>query len=93
MCRSKIERRKYQSGLYSRQGSRLGPVFGNPYGNFAMQEKGGNRSVPGPDYMVDALTLPKQAPKGSGESLQKCVTCNCPDGTQHIPCWPDLVNR
>ncbi|GFV92276.1 hypothetical protein TNCV_3951311 [Trichonephila clavipes] len=30
-----------------------------------MREKGGNHLVPGPDYMVDALKLPKQAPRGS----------------------------
>ncbi|GFX17145.1 hypothetical protein TNCV_4266711 [Trichonephila clavipes] len=43
-------------------------------GSFAMRENGGNRRlVPGPDYMVDTLKLPNQAPRGSGESLQKCV--------------------
>ncbi|GFU06697.1 hypothetical protein TNCV_4352861 [Trichonephila clavipes] len=36
-----------------------------------MREKGGNRLVPGPDFMVDALKLPNQARRGSGESLQK----------------------
>ncbi|GFW88145.1 DUF4817 domain-containing protein [Trichonephila clavipes] len=40
-------------------------------GSFEMLEKDDNRLVPGPDYMVDALKLPNQAPKGSGESLQK----------------------
>ncbi|GFS58347.1 putative kinetochore protein NDC80 [Trichonephila clavipes] len=34
-------------------------------GNFAMREKGGNRLVPGPDYMVDSLKLLNQAPTGS----------------------------
>ncbi|GFU31446.1 hypothetical protein TNCV_3538761 [Trichonephila clavipes] len=29
--------------------------------------------VTSPDYMVDALKLPNQAPRGSGESLHKCV--------------------
>ncbi|GFY01158.1 hypothetical protein TNCV_5076251 [Trichonephila clavipes] len=56
-----------------------------------MREKGGNRLVPGLDYMVDALKLPNQAPRGSGESLQKCVAWRCPDGTQHIFCWPILA--
>ncbi|GFX81789.1 hypothetical protein TNCV_2569901 [Trichonephila clavipes] len=52
-----------------------------------MREKGGNRLMPGPDYMVDALKLPNQAPGVSGESLQKCVARLCPDGTQHLFCW------
>ncbi|GFU69717.1 hypothetical protein TNCV_1221051 [Trichonephila clavipes] len=34
--------------------------------------------------MVDALKLPNQAPRDSGESLQKCVAWRCPDGTQHL---------
>ncbi|GFU66698.1 hypothetical protein TNCV_3111821 [Trichonephila clavipes] len=59
-------------------------------GSFATREKGGNRLVPGPDYMVDVLKLPNQAPRGSGESLQKEVAWSCPDGTQHIFCWPIL---
>ncbi|GFW94400.1 hypothetical protein TNCV_1433351 [Trichonephila clavipes] len=42
-------------------------------GSFAMREKCGNRLVPDPNYMVDVLKLPDQAPKGSSESLQKCV--------------------
>ncbi|GFV22825.1 hypothetical protein TNCV_4962401 [Trichonephila clavipes] len=53
-----------------------------------MREKGGNRLVPNPDHMVDALKLPNQAPRGSGESLQKCVAWHCPDGTQLLFCWP-----
>ncbi|GFV10765.1 hypothetical protein TNCV_1756031 [Trichonephila clavipes] len=56
-----------------------------------MREKGGNRLVPGPDYMVDALKLPNQAPRGSGESLLKFGAWRCPDGTQHIFCWPILA--
>ncbi|GFS93224.1 hypothetical protein TNCV_1052171 [Trichonephila clavipes] len=56
-----------------------------------MREKGGNRLVPGPDYMVDALKLLNQAPRVSDESLQTCVAWRCPDGTQHIFCWPILV--
>ncbi|GFY13067.1 hypothetical protein TNCV_666291 [Trichonephila clavipes] len=55
-----------------------------------MQEKGGNRSAPGPDYMVDALQLPNQAPRDSDESLQTCVAWRCPDGTQHLFCWKIL---
>ncbi|GFT17904.1 hypothetical protein TNCV_4910691 [Trichonephila clavipes] len=47
----------------------------------------GNRLVPGPDYMVDALKLPNQAPRASGESLLTCVAWRCPDGTQHLFCW------
>ncbi|GFT33117.1 hypothetical protein TNCV_1264781 [Trichonephila clavipes] len=53
--------------------------------------KGGIRLVPGPDYMVDALKLANQAPRGSGESLQKCVVWRCSDGTQHLFCWPILA--
>ncbi|GFV05446.1 hypothetical protein TNCV_226571 [Trichonephila clavipes] len=56
-----------------------------------MREKGGNRLVPGPDFMVDALKLPNQASKGSGESLQKCVAWRCPDERQHLFCWPILA--
>ncbi|GFV21310.1 hypothetical protein TNCV_4889051 [Trichonephila clavipes] len=56
-----------------------------------MREKGGNRLVPGTDYMVDALKLFNQAPRVSGESLQTCVTWHCPDGTQHLLCWPILA--
>ncbi|GFX98149.1 hypothetical protein TNCV_4907931 [Trichonephila clavipes] len=40
-------------------------------GSFAMREKGDNCLVPGPDYMLDALKLPNQAPRGFGESLQR----------------------
>ncbi|GFW54915.1 hypothetical protein TNCV_2655541 [Trichonephila clavipes] len=56
-----------------------------------MREKGGNRLVPGPDYMVDAFKLSNQAPRVSGESLKTCVAWRCPDGTQHLFCWPVLV--
>ncbi|GFX61298.1 hypothetical protein TNCV_1171371 [Trichonephila clavipes] len=55
-----------------------------------MQEKGGNRLMPGPDYMMDALKFPKQAPRVSGESLQACMTWCCPDGTGHFFCWAIL---
>ncbi|GFV48808.1 hypothetical protein TNCV_1723251 [Trichonephila clavipes] len=60
------------------------------------EKKVGNRLVPGPDYVVDALKLPNQAPRVSGESLQTCVAWCCPDGKQHLFCWsnwPFLVNR
>ncbi|GFW69458.1 uncharacterized protein LOC103524116 [Trichonephila clavipes] len=60
-------------------------------GRFSIREKGGNRLVPGTDYMVDALKLSNQAPKVSGESLQTCVAWRCPDGTQHLFCWPILA--
>ncbi|GFT85866.1 hypothetical protein TNCV_3255201 [Trichonephila clavipes] len=56
-----------------------------------MREKGGNRLVPGPDYMVDALKLSNQAPRVSGESLQTCGAWYCPDGMQHLFCWPILT--
>ncbi|GFY18858.1 hypothetical protein TNCV_3875461 [Trichonephila clavipes] len=56
-----------------------------------MREKGGNRLVPGPDYMVNALKLPNQAPRVSGEALQTCVAWRCPDEKQHLFCWPILV--
>ncbi|GFS55350.1 hypothetical protein TNCV_1626651 [Trichonephila clavipes] len=65
-------------------------------GSFAMREKGGNRLVPGPDYMVDALKLLNQAPRGSGESLLTCVVWRCSDGAQHSSVgqfWSFLVNR
>ncbi|GFW90846.1 hypothetical protein TNCV_2418401 [Trichonephila clavipes] len=41
--------------------------------------------------MVDELKLPNQAPRDSGQSLQKCVTWRCLNGTQHFFCWPILV--
>ncbi|GFS65719.1 hypothetical protein TNCV_3853651 [Trichonephila clavipes] len=41
--------------------------------------------------MVDALKLPNQASRGSGESLQKFVVWRCPDGTQHLLCWSILA--
>ncbi|GFS57279.1 hypothetical protein TNCV_491711 [Trichonephila clavipes] len=56
-----------------------------------MREKARNRLVPGPDYMVDALELPNQAPRVFGESLQTCVAWCCPDGRQHFFCWPILA--
>ncbi|GFT01661.1 hypothetical protein TNCV_4204931 [Trichonephila clavipes] len=56
-----------------------------------MREKGGNRLVPCPDYMVGALKLPNQAPRVSGESLQTCVVWRCPDGTPHLICWPIMA--
>ncbi|GFX62626.1 hypothetical protein TNCV_4867861 [Trichonephila clavipes] len=62
-------------------------------GSFAMREKGGDRLVPGSVYMLDVLKLPNQAPRGSGESLQKCMAWCCRDGTQHLICWPILINR
>ncbi|GFU18288.1 hypothetical protein TNCV_3179971 [Trichonephila clavipes] len=60
--------------------------------SFEMRDKGGNRLVPGPDYMVDAVKLPSQDPRVSGESLHTCVTRHCPDGMQHVFCWPIRVN-
>ncbi|GFX72583.1 hypothetical protein TNCV_4061791 [Trichonephila clavipes] len=60
-------------------------------GSFAMPEKEDNRLVPGPDYIVDALKLPNQAPRVSEESLQTCVACRCPGGPQHFFCWPILA--
>ncbi|GFU67349.1 hypothetical protein TNCV_1746391 [Trichonephila clavipes] len=56
-------------------------------GSFAIREKGDNSLVPDPDYMVDALKLLSQAPRGSAESLQKFGAWRCPNGTQHIFCW------
>ncbi|GFX15736.1 hypothetical protein TNCV_2132221 [Trichonephila clavipes] len=56
-----------------------------------MREKGGNRLVPGPNYMVDALKLSNQALRASGDSVQTCVAWRCQDGTQHLFCWPILA--
>ncbi|GFW61069.1 hypothetical protein TNCV_4872791 [Trichonephila clavipes] len=56
-----------------------------------MRGKGGNRFVPGPDYMVDALKLPNQPPRVPGESLHMCEAWRCSDGTQHLFCWPALA--
>ncbi|GFW86763.1 hypothetical protein TNCV_2809181 [Trichonephila clavipes] len=55
-----------------------------------MPEKGRNRLVTAPDYMVDALKFTNQAPRVSGESLQTCMTWSCPDGTQ-LFCWQILT--
>ncbi|GFW06301.1 hypothetical protein TNCV_37751 [Trichonephila clavipes] len=41
--------------------------------------------------MVDALKLPNQAARVSSESLQTCVAWRCPDGIQHLFCWPILA--
>ncbi|GFT29648.1 hypothetical protein TNCV_4890801 [Trichonephila clavipes] len=41
--------------------------------------------------MVDALKLPHHASRVSGESLQTWVAWRCPDGTQHLFCWPILA--
>ncbi|GFV50005.1 hypothetical protein TNCV_2372481 [Trichonephila clavipes] len=41
--------------------------------------------------MVDALKLPNEAPRGSGESLQDCVAWSCLDRTLHLFCWPILA--
>ncbi|GFY19557.1 hypothetical protein TNCV_4647291 [Trichonephila clavipes] len=56
-----------------------------------MLKKGGNRLVPGLNYMVNALKLSNQAPGVSGELLQTCVAWRCPDGTQHLICGPILA--
>ncbi|GFU92625.1 hypothetical protein TNCV_4795531 [Trichonephila clavipes] len=55
-----------------------------------MRRKGGKRLVPGPGCMVDALKLPNEASRVSGESLQTCMAWRCPDRTQHLFCWPIL---
>ncbi|GFV26118.1 hypothetical protein TNCV_4887491 [Trichonephila clavipes] len=59
---------------------------------FEKREKGGNHLVPGLDYIVNALKLTNQAPRVSGDSLQKCVEWHCPFGTQHLFCWLNLAN-
>ncbi|GFV41985.1 hypothetical protein TNCV_2751661 [Trichonephila clavipes] len=56
-----------------------------------MREKGGNRLMPDPDFMVDALKFCNQSPRISGESVQTCVACRCPDGTQNLICWRILA--
>ncbi|GFX74651.1 hypothetical protein TNCV_3120831 [Trichonephila clavipes] len=66
------------------------PISLDHPGSFALQ-KSDNRLVPGPDCMVNVLKLPNQIPRVSGESLQTCVAWRCPDGTQHIFCWPILA--
>ncbi|GFV05130.1 hypothetical protein TNCV_223441 [Trichonephila clavipes] len=55
-----------------------------------MREKGGNRLVPVPDCMVDALNL-NQALRVSGESIQTCVARRSPDGQQKRCCVPILA--
>ncbi|GFU53803.1 hypothetical protein TNCV_4254221 [Trichonephila clavipes] len=56
-----------------------------------MREKGGNRLGQGPDCMVDALKLPNKAHRVFDESLLASVAWRCPDGTQHLFCWPILA--
>ncbi|GFV73140.1 transposable element Tcb2 transposase [Trichonephila clavipes] len=58
---------------------------------FCNAKKGGNRLVPGSEYMVDASKLPNQDSRVSGESLLSCVAWCCPDGTQHLFCLPILA--
>ncbi|GFW69337.1 hypothetical protein TNCV_486861 [Trichonephila clavipes] len=60
---------------------------------FCNARKRGNRLVPGLGYMVDALKLPNQAPRVSGEPLQTCVDRRYPDETQHLFCGSILANR
>ncbi|GFX04226.1 hypothetical protein TNCV_3973751 [Trichonephila clavipes] len=60
-------------------------------GSFAIREKGNNPLVLDPDYTVDALKLPNQALRVSGESLQMYVAWRCPNGTQQLFCWPILA--
>ncbi|GFX93638.1 hypothetical protein TNCV_1588151 [Trichonephila clavipes] len=43
-------------------------------GSFAMREKCGNRLVPGPDYMVEALKLPNQSRRVSAVSGQSLAS-------------------
>ncbi|GFS72144.1 hypothetical protein TNCV_3904141 [Trichonephila clavipes] len=57
--------------------------------SFETREKDGNRLVSGPDYMVDPLKLPNQAPELL-ESHYRRVAWLYPDGT-HLFCWPVLV--
>ncbi|GFX75034.1 hypothetical protein TNCV_1846061 [Trichonephila clavipes] len=52
-----------------------------------MPEEGGNCLVPCPDYMVDALKLPNQAPRVSGESLRTGVAWCGSDEAQHFFFW------
>ncbi|GFS59290.1 transposable element Tcb2 transposase [Trichonephila clavipes] len=62
--------------------------------SFARREKGGNRLVPSPDYMVEALNLPNQAPRVSGESLQTCGAWLMEHNTSSVgQFWSFLVNR
>ncbi|GFT89627.1 hypothetical protein TNCV_3137231 [Trichonephila clavipes] len=56
-----------------------------------MREKGGNRLVPGLDYMLDELKLYNRTPRVFGESLQTYVAWHCPGGTQHLFGWPILT--
>ncbi|GFV90150.1 hypothetical protein TNCV_4378661 [Trichonephila clavipes] len=55
-----------------------------------MREKGGNRLVPGQDDMVDALKFLTKIPEFLA-SHYRCVAWCCPDGTQHLFCWPILA--
>ncbi|GFU34355.1 hypothetical protein TNCV_1991451 [Trichonephila clavipes] len=55
------------------------------------EKKGDNHLVLGPDYMIDALKLHNQTPRGYGELLQKYVFWRCPDGTQQLFCWSILA--
>lgn len=57
-----------------------------------MWERGDNLLVPGPEYLVNALNLPSQAPEVSGESLLTCVVLRCPRG-RHLFFWQILANR
>ncbi|GFT75905.1 hypothetical protein TNCV_2098431 [Trichonephila clavipes] len=51
-------------------------------GSFERRDKDGKSLVLCPGYMLDALKLPNQDPRVSGESLHTCMAMHCPDGTQ-----------
>lgn len=53
-----------------------------------MREKDSNRLVQCPNYIVDALNLPNQAPEVSDNSPQTCVALSCPSGIEDVFCWP-----
>ncbi|GFV38379.1 hypothetical protein TNCV_4958221 [Trichonephila clavipes] len=50
-----------------------------------MREKGDNRLVPGPDYVVDDFPIKLL------EFLASHYRRVCPDGMQHLFCWPILA--
>ncbi|GFW74259.1 hypothetical protein TNCV_2524631 [Trichonephila clavipes] len=61
-----------------------------------MREKGGNHSVPNPDYMVDALKLPNQAPEvmeSYYRSMCSGVVLMVHSTSSVGQFWPFLVNR
>ncbi|GFU61932.1 hypothetical protein TNCV_4022191 [Trichonephila clavipes] len=61
-CCKAIETTCYDSASSGVRLGKVASVSDHDY-HLSKREKDGNRLVPGPDYMMDALKLPNQAPR------------------------------